>query len=48
MQIYSLGFIGAVIYYIQQSTTFWAGCLGFLKAAVWPVFLVYKLLQFLK
>ena len=41
--IYFLGFIGAAIYYIQQSTTFWQGVLGFLKALVWPVFLVHKL-----
>jgi len=42
--IYFFGFLGAAIYYIQQSTTFWQGVLGFLKAIVWPVFLVYKLL----
>jgi len=42
--IYFFGFLGAAIYYIQQSTTFWQGVLGFLKAAIWPVFLVYKLL----
>jgi len=43
--IYFFGFLGAAIYYIQQSTTFWEGVLGFLKAIVWPVFLVYKLLS---
>ena len=42
--IYFLGFIGAAIYYIQNSITFWQGALGFLKALVWPVFLVYNLL----
>jgi CO dehydrogenase/acetyl-CoA synthase beta subunit len=42
--IYFLGFIGAAIYYISQSATFWQGVVGFLKALVWPVFLVYKLL----
>jgi hypothetical protein len=45
--VYGLGFIGAVIYYIQQATTFWIGTLGVLKAIVWPAFLVYHLLQFL-
>ncbi len=44
---YGLGFIGAVVYYLQQSTTFWTAVLGVLKALVWPAFLVYKLLQFL-
>lgn len=45
--LYGLGFIGAVIYYISQSTGFWMGVLGFLKALVWPAFLVYGLLKFL-
>jgi len=42
--VYGLGFIGAAVYYISQSTGFWMGVLGFLKALVWPAFLVYKLL----
>ena len=42
--VYGLGFIGAAIYFIQQATTFWMGVLGFLKAIVWPAFIVYKLL----
>ena len=44
--IYGLGFIGAAIYYISQSTSFWMGVLGILKAIVWPAFLVYELLKF--
>jgi hypothetical protein len=39
--VYGLGFIGSVIYFISQATGFWMGILGFLKAIVWPVFLVY-------
>jgi hypothetical protein len=46
--IYGLAFIGAAIYFIQQATSFWGGVLGILKALVWPAFLVYKLLEFLK
>jgi hypothetical protein len=42
--IYFFGFIGAVVYYLQQSTTFWQGVLGILKAIVWPAFLVFKML----
>lgn len=42
--VYFIGFIGAAVYYLQQSTTFWTGVLGILKAIVWPAFLVYKLL----
>ena len=44
--VYGLGFIGAAIYFISQATTFWLGVLGFLKALVWPVFLVYEALKF--
>ena len=43
--IYGFGFIGAVIYYISTATDFWMGFLGFLKALVWPAFLVYELLS---
>ena len=45
---YFMGFIAAAIYFIQNAATFWLGVLGFLKALVWPVFLVYNLLEFLK
>jgi hypothetical protein len=45
--IYGLGFIGAVIFYISQATTFWMGVLGFLKAIVWPAFLVFEAFKFL-
>jgi hypothetical protein len=42
---YFLGMIGAAVYYIQHSTGFWGGVVGFLKALVWPSFLVYDLLR---
>ncbi len=45
--VYGLGFIGAAIYYISTATTFWIGVVGFLKALVWPAFLVYGVLQYL-
>ena len=45
--IYGLGFLGAAVYYISTATSFWIGVLGFLKAIVWPVFVVYELLKFL-
>jgi len=44
---YFLGFIGAAIYFIANSTGFWNGVLGVLKALVWPVFLVYETMKFL-
>jgi len=45
--LYGLAFVGAAIYYLQHSTTFWMGVLGILKALVWPAILIYKLLEFL-
>ena len=45
---YFMGFIAAAVYYIQNAVSFGTGVLGFLKALVWPAFLVYNLLDFLK
>jgi hypothetical protein len=45
--IYGLGFLGAVVYYIQHAVSFWAGVVGVLKAFFWPAFLVYEWLRFL-
>lgn len=42
--IYGLGFIGAVVYYIQQADSFGSGVLGLLKAVIWPAILVYRAL----
>lgn len=39
---YFLGFLGAAIYFISHANGFWDGVLGFLKALVWPAFLVYE------
>ena len=38
---YGLGLIGAAIYFISHATGFWMGVLGFLKAIIWPTFIVY-------
>ncbi len=43
--VYGLGLIGAAIYYISQASSFWMGFIGFLKALVWPAFLVYEALK---
>jgi hypothetical protein len=45
--VYGLGLIGAAIYFISHSETLWMGFLGFLKALVWPAFLVYQAFEFL-
>jgi len=44
--IWFLGFIGALVYYLRfHSGTFWLVVLAFLKALVWPAFVVYYVLQ---
>lgn len=40
-----LGFIGAAVYYLRAADSFWGGVGGFLKALVWPAFLVYEALK---
>ena len=45
--IYGLGFIGALIYYISNATTLWAGVVGVFKAIFWPAYLVFGALRFL-
>ena len=45
--VYGLGFIGAAVYFIAHATTFWIGVLGFLKAIVWPAFLVYDAFKYM-
>jgi len=39
-----LGFIGAMVYYMQLAHNFGAVVTGILKAIVWPAFLVHHLL----
>ncbi|MFO8000940.1 MAG: hypothetical protein R6U46_06840 [Marinilabilia sp.] len=44
--VYGLGFIGAAIYFISNSTTLWMGVLGLIKAMLWPAFLVYEAFKY--
>ena len=44
---YFMALIGAAVYYIQPTTTAGAGFIGFLKALVWPGFLIFDLLKYL-
>lgn len=39
--VYGLGFLGALIYFIGQATTFWWGVVGVFQAMVWPAYAVY-------
>ena len=45
--VYFLGLIGAAVYYISHAATFWMGVVGFLKALVWPAFLINYAFEFL-
>lgn len=46
--VYGLGVVGAAVYYIQMATSFWAGVIGFIKALLWPAFIVYEVLRHLE
>jgi hypothetical protein len=46
--VYGLGFIGALVYFIQTATSFWDGVWGVLQSIVWPAFLVWGVFDFLK
>ena len=46
--VYGLGLIGALIYFIQSASSFWDGLYGVFQAIVWPAYLVYGLLHFLR
>lgn len=43
--LYFVGFIGALAYWMQAAVGFGAVVTGFLKALVWPAYIVYKLLE---
>ena len=43
---YFLGVIGAAVYFVPKTHTFWAGIVALGKALVWPAFLVYSLLRY--
>lgn len=46
--IYCIGFLGALVYYIQHATSFWAGVVGIFQALFWPAMVLYKVLELLK
>lgn len=46
--VYGLAFIGSLVYFLHNATTFWSVVLAVLKSLVWPAVLVYNLLKFLQ
>ena len=45
--VYGLGLVGALVYYWQHASGFWAHIGAVLEAIVWPAFVVYDLLKHL-
>ena len=45
--VYFLAFVGALVYFLASANGFWMGVWGFIKAMLWPAFLVFELLKFL-
>jgi len=43
--LYFVGFVGALVYWMQAAAGFGAVVTGFLKALIWPAYIVYKLLE---
>jgi hypothetical protein len=43
--VFFLAFIGAAVYFVQQSEGFWGFILALLKAAVWPAIVLYQVLE---
>ena len=46
--IYGLGFIGALVYFLQHFHGFWELLFSFVKAALWPALIVYRILEFFR
>lgn len=40
-----MAWVGAVVYFVSQVDGFWNLVLAFLKACVWPAYLLYYILQ---
>ena len=43
--VYGLGFLGALVYFIQSADGFLDGAWGVVQALLWPAFFVYEALK---
>jgi uncharacterized membrane-anchored protein len=43
-----VAWIGAAVYFVQQSAGFWGFILALLKACVWPAYVIFHALQALR
>ena len=46
--VYGLGFLGSLFYYIQNMNSLGDFVFGVVKSFLWPAFVVYHILDFLK
>jgi hypothetical protein len=46
--IYGMGFLGALVYFIQHASSFVDGLIGIFYAIFWPGVILYKVLELLK
>lgn len=46
--VYGLGLLGALIYFLQHAQGLTGVLLAILKSLLWPAFLIFRLLEFLK
>ncbi|NTW61923.1 hypothetical protein HGB25_00710 [Candidatus Saccharibacteria bacterium] len=42
---YFVGFLGALVYFVNAASGFWPVVLAFFQAIVWPAYVVYYALQ---
>ncbi len=45
--VFFTAWIGALVYFEQHADSFWTVILAFLKACVWPAFLIHRALELL-
>jgi hypothetical protein len=43
--VFFVAFIGATVYFVNQSHGFWGFIVAILKACVWPAYVVYEVLK---
>lgn len=46
--VFLLAYIGAVVYFVQNSSGFWGFIWAFFEAIIWPALLVYHGLNFFR
>ncbi|OGM74326.1 hypothetical protein A2382_02845 [Candidatus Woesebacteria bacterium RIFOXYB1_FULL_38_16] len=46
--VYGIGFIGGIIFFVQNSTSITDALLGVVKAIFWPAFFVYKFFEYIQ